>query len=318
MTYKITNIYISIVVLIFISGCSASVPELTPPLDRESLIPEFQVKITGDMDMYPVTSETSEYEDPVPLPYPVNTAGAEDSAFIMPDGKTLYVWFTPDVNKPIELQVVDGVTGIYVYQQENGSWIGPERVYLQDLGKAALDGCEFVLGDTMWFCTAREDYSGLHWFTAEFSDGGWQNWQLADFGSDYQVGELHISTDGSELYFHSSRPGGVGGMDIWFSKLVKGEWGEPDNITIVNSPYADGWPFLSQDGIELWFTRTIGAPELYRSMKVNGEWTEPVKMFSFFSGEASLDLDGNVYFTHHYFKDDQMLEADIYMAQKRK
>lgn len=70
----------------------------------------------------------------------------------MPDGKTLYVWFTPDVNQPIELQVVDGVTGIYVYHQENGSWIGPDRVYLQDQGKAALDVnlslvilCGFVL-----------------------------------------------------------------------------------------------------------------------------------------------------------------------------
>jgi hypothetical protein len=317
MTNKIMNIYLSIVVLILISGCSAPEPELTPPPDRESLIPESQVKITRDMDVYPVTSETNDYDDPVPLPYPVNTAGAEDSAFIMPDGKTLYVWFTPVVNNPIELQVIDDVTGIYVYHQENGSWIGPERVILQDLGKASLDGCEFVLGDTMWFCTAREGYTGLHWFTADFADGTWHNWQLADFESDYQVGELHISTDGSGLYFHSSRPGGVGDMDIWVSKLVNGEWGEPENITVVNSPHADGWPFLSQDGTELWFTRAIGAPELYRSMKVNGEWTDPVKMFSNFSGEASLDINGNVYFTHHYFKDDEMLEADIYLARKK-
>lgn len=183
--------------------------------------------------------------------------------------------------------------------------------------RESCPGCEFVIGDTMWFCSAREGYTGLHWFTVDFANGNWHNWQLADFESDYQVGELHISTDGSELYFHSSRPGGIGDVDLWVSNLVNGEWGEPENITVVNSPHTDGWPFLSQDGIELWFIRVVGAPELYLSMKVNGEWTGPVKMFSVFSGEASLDIDGNVYFTHHYFKDDQMLEADIYIARKK-
>ncbi|MBE9525149.1 MAG: hypothetical protein IMY76_08615 [Chloroflexi bacterium] len=52
----------------------------------------------------------------MPQPYPVNTAGVEDLAFIMPDGNTLYLWFTPDANMPAEGQVTDGVTGIYVFQ----------------------------------------------------------------------------------------------------------------------------------------------------------------------------------------------------------
>ena len=314
MTKKIT---FSICILFLLGSCSSSGLEITPVPNRENLIPLTQVKITLDTDIYPLKSLTDEYDDPVPLPYPVNTAGAEDSAFIMPDGKTLYVWFTPDVDQPIELQVIDGVTGIYVYHLENGNWIGPERVLLQDPGKDALDGCEFVLNNTMWFCTAREDYTGLHWFTANYIDGEWTNWQIADFEEAYEVGELHISADGSELYFHSSRPGGAGGVDIWVSKLVNGVWGEPENIWIVNSPHTDGWPFLSQDGRELWFTRAIGAPELYRSIRVNGEWSEPIKMFSIFSGEASMDTDGNVYFTHHYFKDDHMLEADIYVARRK-
>ena len=100
--------------------------------------------------------------------------------------------------------------------------------------------------------------------------------------------------------------------------LVDGDWGKPENVAIVNSPYSDGWPFISPDGLELWFTRGNGAPSLYRSKWVNGAWTEPVKMFSHFSGESSMDNEGNVYFTHHFFKDDIMLEADIYVAYKVK
>jgi hypothetical protein len=287
----------------------------TTPLNREALIPASQEKITTETDIYPPTSETAEYEDPVPLPYPVNTAGAEDSAFITTDGNTLYVWFTPDVSKSVEQQVGDGATGIYVFHKVNGSWSAAERVMLQDPGKLALDGCEFVLNNIMWFCTVREGYTGIHWFTAEFKDGYWTNWQEADFDPAYEVGELHITTDGSELYFHSSRPGGQGGYDIWVSKNVNGEWQSPENISVVNSPYTDGWPFVSPDGSELWFTRGNGAPSLYRSIRVNNKWTEPQKMFSLFSGEASMDNEGNIYFTHHFYKDDVMLEADIYIAR---
>jgi hypothetical protein len=308
-----------LITLYMICGCSVEPPLPNPPTltpDRESLIPVSQIKILPEMDIYPLKSETGEYEDPVPLTYPVNTAGGEDSAFITPDGNTLYVWFTPDVSKPAEGQVADGVTGIYVFHKNDGGWSPAERVILQDPGKLALDGCEFVQGNMMWFCTVREGYTGIHWFTAEFKDGEWTNWTEADFNSTYEVGELHITADGAELYYHSPRPGGKGGFDIWVSRNLDGGWGEPENVEIVNSPYTDGWPFVSQDGTELWFTRAIGAPELYRSKRVNGEWIEPEKMFSIFSGESSMDNEGNIYFTHHFYKNDVMLEADIYIARR--
>ena len=96
-----------------------------------------------------------------------------------------------------------------------------------------------------------------------------------------------------------------------------GVWGTPVNVEVVNSPHTDGWPFISLDGSELWFTRSVGAPELWRSKKVDGAWTAPEQMFAPFAGEASLDNEGNVYFTHHFYKDDVMLEADIYVAKRR-
>jgi hypothetical protein len=276
-------------------ACGSSAPAAIPtPADRLSAIPAGAAKITPDTDVYPVKSETSEYANPVPLPFPVNTAGAEDSAFLLPDGQTLYVWFTPDPNIPPEKQVADGVTGIYVFHKSNDTWGGAERVTLQDPGKLALDGCEFVLGDKMWFCSAREGYTGIQWFTADFLNGKWQNWQSADFKTEYEVGELHITADGKELYFHSPRAGGLGGYDIWVSQNVDGAWQEPVNLAIVNSTYSDGWPFVTQDGSELWFTRSVGAPELWRSKRVDGQWTQPQKMFGPFAGEASLDNAGNV------------------------
>jgi hypothetical protein len=314
------------VLLMFLLACGGTTPAspstsapaaVTPSPSRLESIPADAVKITPEMDVYPVHSETDEYKDPVPLPFPVNTAGAEDSAFVMPDGETLYVWFTPSPAIPVEKQLFDGVTGIYVFQKTNGGWNDPQRIWLQDPGKPALDGCEFVLGNTMWFCSAREGFTGMKWFTAQFKDGKWRDWQLADFNPEYEVGELHVTADGKELYFHSPRAGGLGGLDIWVSQNVDGVWQEPVNLAVVNSSESEGWPHISPDGSELWFTRTHGSPELWRSKKANGQWDVPQKMFGPFAGEASLDDEGNVYFTHHFFKDSVMLEADIYMAHRK-
>ena len=252
------------------------------------------------------------------MPWPISTAGAEDSPFIMPDGKTFYFFFTPDVTVPVEKQVLDGVTGIYVSQKINGYWQQPERVVLQDSEKLSLDGCAFVQDDIIWFCTAREGYTGLHWFTAEYRDGEWDNWQPNDFPSEFEVGELHFSTDGNEVYFHSSRPGGKGGYDLWMMQNVNGEWQEPINLETLNSIENDGWPWLSSDGNELWFTRTYqGSPAIFRSQKTAGEWSEPGLIVSQFAGEPTLDTAGNLYFAHHYYEDGKMIEADIYMARKK-
>ncbi|MFA5413355.1 MAG: hypothetical protein WC348_02350 [Patescibacteria group bacterium] len=292
-------------------GCEQTPTELP---SRESKIPAEAIKITPTADVSPPKSLSSEYENPIPLPSPVNTAGAEDSSFILPDGNTLYFFFTPDVRIPAEKQLIDGVTGIYVAKKVDDLWQNPERIILQAKNKVALDGCEFIQGDMIWFCSAREGYDGIHWFTAEFKNNKWQNWQNADFPAEYKVGELHFSADGNEVYFHSDRPGGQGGLDIWVSKKVRDAWQEPENVAAVNTSGNEGWPALSPDENELW---TYKDYSLWRSKKVDGVWQKSIKMFSPLAGEATIDNEGNVYFIHHFYKNDVMLEADIYVAKKK-
>jgi hypothetical protein len=282
---------------------------------RETSIPTGTFKVSPDADEHPPKTISKEYEKPVPLPGLVNTAGEEDSPFITPDGETLYFFFTPDLAIPVAQQIRDGVTGIYVSKKADGEWGKPQGIVLQDPGKLALDGCPFVEGDLMWFCSARTGYTGVHWFTAEFSDGAWRNWENADFDPDYEVGELDISSDGTELYFASSRPGGRGGLDIWVSERIDGGWGEPRNVAAVNSVDGEGWPALNPQGDELWFTRNYG---IWRSIRVNGEWQEPELIVSPLAGEPTIDAAGNVYFVHHFLVGDRLVEADIYVAYKKK
>jgi hypothetical protein len=317
-------IAICIVVIAVFTGLNlqpAQTPENSETPDRESSIPAGAVKMTPETDLYSPILHSNEWMQPVPLSSAVNTAGGEDSAFVTPDGNTLYFFFTPDVNVLAEKQVLDGVTGIYVSKKQGDAWSKAERVVLQDSGKLALDGAEFVQGNTMWFASAREGYTGVNLFTAEYKDGKWTNWQYVGdkLMKEYQVGEMHITADGNTMYFHSGRAGGKGGFDIWATQKINGEWQPPENVEAVNTAGDEGWPFLTQDGNELWFTRTyMGSPAIYRSTKVNGEWQEPELILSQFAGESSLDNNGNIYFTHHFYNNaSQMIEADIYVAYKK-
>lgn len=287
---------------------------------RESAIPQGAVKVTPASDAYPPILESDGWQDPVPLTSGVNTAGGEDSPFVMPDGKTLYFFFTPNVTVPAEKQLLDRVTGIYVSKMVNGSWSDAKRVILQDQGRLALDGCACVQGGVIWFCSAREGYSGVNIFTANASGSSWCCWTNAGnlLNRDYGVGEVHLTADGNRLYFHSSRAGGEGGLDIWVSERVNGTWQEPIDVEAVNTAGNEGYPFVSQDGSELWFTRTyLGTPAIYRSVWTNGTWSEPELIVHQFAGEPTLDSAGNLYFVHHFYKNGSMVEADIYVAYKR-
>jgi hypothetical protein len=301
------------------AACSTTA-EQSPPPDRAGAIPANAVKVTAEDDLHPPVLHSGDWEDPVPLGAPVNTAGAEDSPFVTPDGTALYFFFTPDVSIPAEEQLVDGVTGIWVSHWNADAWGKPERVVLSDPGEDALDGCEFVSGNEMWFCTARQgNFRAIDIYTAVLTDGKWSEWENAgeQWNVDYLVGEMHLSADGTELYYHSIRDGGLGDIDIWVSRLVDGTWQEPENVTGVNTEGPDGWPFLSQDGSELWLTRLHeGTPAIFRSTRQGDEWGPPELILSQFAGEASLDASGNLYFTHHFY-DGDMLEADIYFAEKK-
>ncbi|MBI4731062.1 MAG: PD40 domain-containing protein [Chloroflexi bacterium] len=305
-------------------ACGDATP--TPaPVDRYSLLPE--IKYTPEVDFWPPTAVDG-WSQPVPLPYPVNTSGGEDGPFILPDGQTLYFFFTPDVSIPVEEQLFDGVTGIWVTRRSGETWSEPERVWLSDPGELALDGCEFVSGNLMYFCTARSGYTGIQWFGAELQDGLWQNWRYAGDElkqSQYEVGELHITADGQELYFHSARPGGYGDLDIWVSQMTPDGWGEPTNLgPLVNTAAGEGWPYISPDMQELWYlgqsTKGRPGPAIFQSLRQpDGSWGAAEEIISTFAGEPTLSSDGKtLYFVHHYFSEDlsTMLEADIYMTTR--
>ncbi|MCI0476143.1 MAG: hypothetical protein L0Y55_07845, partial [Anaerolineales bacterium] len=166
--------------ILCILGASGCTPRATPTrlVLRAQAIPSDAIKMTPAQDVFPPLLHSSEWEKPIPLPGPINTAGAEDSPFILPDGNTFFFFFTPDVRVPPEKQLLDGATGIWWSKRSADTWNAPERIVLND--DLALDGCEFVQANVMHFCSARAgNYRAIDVWRAELKEGRWTNWKNA-------------------------------------------------------------------------------------------------------------------------------------------
>jgi outer membrane protein OmpA-like peptidoglycan-associated protein/tetratricopeptide (TPR) repeat protein len=91
-----------------------------------------------------------------------------------------------------------------------------------------------------------------------------------------------ITPDGKTMYFSSNQPGGEGELDIWYSeKMTNGKWGEPVNCgNVINTPYNEDTPFFDPETGALIFSSvghiSMGGYDVFRSIKKNGMWTNPV------------------------------------------
>jgi len=296
---------------------------------RSERIPADVVKGTPASDFFRPTLRSTEFEAPVPWPGPVNTAGAEDSPFFAPDGSAFVFFFAPDVRVPAEKQLQDCTAGLWQSRPEGTGWSEPVRLLLND--DVALDGCPFVQGDTLWFCSARAgNFRGVDAWLATADDDGWSDWRNAgeQLNQQRQIGEWHIGSDGNTMYFGADRSGGQGGLDLYSMPRVGDGWGEPVNLgAVINDAGDQARPFLAADGSELWWDSNSAhggtGPAAWRSKRdANGNWGAAEEIVSNFAGEPTLDPDGNLYFVHHFMTDPvagpiQIVEADIYVAKRK-
>ncbi len=295
------------------SSLSNRQPSIPPRLE---VIPDSAVKITPQTDLFPPVLRSDEWESPVPMPGPVNTAGAEDSPFISPDGNRFFFFFTPDLHIPIEKQLGDKETGIWWSKNINGTWTEPERIVLGTL--QSLEGDEFVANETMWFGSVRTGNLGeIDVYTASYDDGHWTDVKNAgqQLNVQYDIGAFCFTPDASALYY------GKGG-DIWECTKATDGWNEPKKVQNLDGVLNKDQPFVTPNGKELWFTGqsrlNCTGPALFRSNLTSGLWGPPQEIVSQFAGEPTLDADGNLYFVHHYVtKNISLIEADIYVAHHK-
>ncbi len=98
-----------------------------------------------------------------------------------------------------------------------------------------------------------------------------------------------ISSDGTQLYFASNRPGGFGKSDLYKCNLMGYDvdgfpiWDTPVNLgKTINTEGDEMAPFIHPDNVTLYFSSDyhpgMGRLDLFKSVFIDGKWSEPVNM----------------------------------------
>jgi hypothetical protein len=163
---------------------------------------------------------------------------------------------------------------------ENGVWTKPKMVPFS--GKyATMDMCFSPNGNRLYFTSDRpnpRDPSPKNniWYV-ERRGQGWSDPVIMDppiYSPKVRQGQASIAENGT-IYFRT-------GDDLFYSKSINGKFSEPIKLSdAINSPYAEGKPFVSLDESYLLFIRydmpasIDGGRGLYISFKKeDGTWTQ--------------------------------------------
>lgn len=116
-------------------------------------------------------------------------------------------------------------------------------------------------------------------------------------------GSPFLSSEGRHLYFSSNRPNGPGDFDIYFAERKKGVWQSPSPLPYpVNTIYSEGWPCLSSDENQLYFSSDRpggkGHLDIWMVEKKDGQWVNPVNLGASINepgweSSPSLSADGS-------------------------
>ncbi|MET0336035.1 MAG: hypothetical protein ABW190_17360 [Rhizobacter sp.] len=208
---------------------------------------------------------------------PINTAtGWSDSPFISRDGQRLYFTYSrynfgpwilsggtvmPQATGPdrpgLRKSAVNPFDESDIYmatRNPDGTWSEPVNLGFNGPGGDA-SGMEIDGGNTfVWLHGLADGSTSRIVVSTKNPDGSWS--APVDPGNGINTtsgGTLqdnpHLSPDGNAMWFTSTRPGGLGGKDLWFSYRTAGVWSAPVNT---------GTPFSSSagDDDQFWLSPT--------------------------------------------------------------
>jgi len=105
---------------------------------------------------------------------------------------------------------------------------------------------------------------------------------LGSMNGKYFESSGTIAENNKVIYFSSNRAGGAGGFDIYMIKeLPNGKWGEPQNITEINTPMDEEYPYFNSSDNKLYFSSNglpgMGNYDLYSSKfsSLSSTWSNP-------------------------------------------
>lgn len=247
--------------------------------------------------------------EPMPLPFNKGSSNNEGGASVSIDNKHLY--FTVNRN---------GNFDIYTSDENNGKWTEPKSIgdQVNDPRQWDSQPCISPDGRTLYFASMRDSVNKTSdlYFTKR-KGGVWGKPEpLAELNTPGNEKTPYLHPDNTTLYFSSDGLPGMGGYDIYFSRMLKdGKWSAPENIGYPINTEADeiGF-FVSTDGKHGYFSSNSlqgsGGYDIY-SFELP-ETAKPNKVL-FIKGELKSDSVGapfNVEIALKNTMTDESMEVD--------
>lgn len=129
--------------------------------------------------------------------------------------------------------------------------------------------------------TNRKGDTLLKIYTATKNGQDWTGIKELPFNvEDYDQCHPTISANGKVLIFSSNRSGGYGGMDLYKSEFLNGQWSTPVNLGApINTKKNEVFPYMHYDGT-LYFSSNghggYGGLDVWSSVMTDGYWRAPV------------------------------------------
>jgi hypothetical protein len=204
----------------------------------------------------------------------INSPFADYSPFIS-EGETFLMYNSQRPDNSIKKADGKYASNVYISAVKDGKWQEGD-----DIGETVntKDGDEEIVGvcadgNTLIFSFDNKEGKGDVFVGPKMDNQILKPFKVnPNINSDkYEESSASIAPDGKTLYFASNRPGGLGGFDIYRTRILpSGEWGEAYNLgPDVNTAFDEDFPNISLDGYTLYFSskghNSMGGYDVFKS-----------------------------------------------------
>lgn len=246
----------------------------------------------------------------------ISTDAIEYGPAFAPDGKTLY--FTRRASWR-------DAPAIYVSRFERGAWQTPQVAsfsgsYADEYPALSPDGTRLYFASKRPVDgNAAESHNDI-WFVERADDGwGTPRHLAAPISSGHIDSHPSVADDGT-LYFHSDRPGGRGGVDMYHARPDGDGYSEPQPLPF-NSEATDGEACLDPQGRFIIFyserAGTRGNGDLFIVHRRDGAWSAASNLgdrvnTADYEWTPALSPDGRyLFYAHLAGNDSDLYQIDL-------
>jgi len=233
------------------------------------------------LDIYTLTeNEDGSYADAVLLSKDINTKYHEGIVSFSPDGETMYFsresFYEKEYEKDSISQNRYSTLQLFKASKSGSEWDNVEGFAVNSKNYSVKNPSVSADGKTLYFASDMPNgFGGFDIYKASINEDG-------SLGEATNLGQK-VNTEGQEmfpfissnntLYFSSNGHLGLGGLDVFYSKLVDGKMGPVRNIGIPINSNADDFAFSIDEDTKDGFISSnreggVGSDDIYGIKKI--------------------------------------------------